>query len=180
MSQPKYESYAKIAFVGRLDSYHKGLDIALKALCLIKNQGHKFKFTIFGEGPDLFYLNKLVLNLGLTKDVVFSGYVSDIRKVWIHNEILFIPSRMEGCAVAMTEAMGFGRPAIATAVGGPSLIKDGVNGFIAEAAETSCVVKALTRALESKSHWHSIRSCAYETIINTIPGNSSDIFLEEI
>jgi len=172
---------ASLAFVGRLDKFHKGLDLALCALKELKSQGAHFRFTLYGDGPDRDYLGQLVRHLGLGSEVVFAGYADSVEKVWAENEILFMPSRHEGCAVAMTEAIGFGRPVVATAVGGaPEWIEDGVTGFLAAAPERNLVAEALRRAMTERSHWPEMGRAAHAKFKAKMPERPAKVFLEAL
>ena len=172
---------ARIAFVGRLDAFHKGLDLALCALKELKDEGERFRFTLYGEGPDREYLGRLVSYLGLGKEVVFAGYAESVQKVWEENELLFMPSRHEGCAVAMTEAIGFGRPVVATAVGGaPEWVEDGVTGFLAAAPTVSLAADALRRAMSERSRWPEMGLAAHTKFKQTMPDRPTRVFLEAL
>lgn len=172
---------ARIAFVGRLDVFHKGLDLALLALAKVKKVGGNFRFTLYGDGPDRHYLEALVHRVGLQDRVTFSGYSANLPTIWQSNEILLLPSRHEGCAVAMTEAMGFGRPVIATAVGGaPEWIQEGSTGFLAASPEETLVFDALRRALAQREQWKEMGLAAHAKIkreLNPQPGRG---FLETL
>lgn len=172
---------ARIAFVGRLDTYHKGLELALLALAQAREEGCEFRFTLYGDGPDRHYLEALVQRLVLQDCVTFAGYSADLPTIWHSNEILLLPSRHEGCAVAMTEAMGFGRPVIATAVGGaPEWVEDGVTGFLAAAPEETLVFGALRRALAQRERWKEMGKAAHLTFKERMPERPARVFLEAL
>jgi glycosyltransferase involved in cell wall biosynthesis len=172
---------ARIAFVGRLDAFHKGLDLALCALKELKAEGKRFRFTLYGGGPDREYLGRLVSYLDLGNEVVFAGYAESVEKVWEENELLFMPSRHEGCAVAMTEAIGFGRPVVATAVGGaPEWVEDGVTGFLAAAPTVSLATNALRRAMSERSRWPDMGRAAHAKFKQTMPERPARVFLEAL
>lgn len=172
---------ARVAFVGRLDVYHKGLELALLALARAKEDGGKFRFTLYGDGSDRSYLEALVQRLGLQDWVTFAGYSADLATIWESNEILFLSSRHEGCAVAMTEAMGFGRPVIATAVGGaPEWIEDGVTGFLAAAPEEALVLDALRRALAQRERWKGMGAVAHTKFKERMRERPTRVFLEAL
>lgn len=172
---------ARFAFVGRLDVFHKGLDLALLALAKFKKDGGNFRFTLYGDGPDRPYLEALVQRLGVQDWVTFAGYSADLATIWQSNEILLLPSRHEGCAVAMTEAMGFGRPVIATAVGGaPEWLEDGVTGFLAGAPEKAMVYGALRRALAGRDSWKEMGLAAYTKFKQIMPERPARVFLEAL
>lgn len=175
---PESSSIARIAFVGRLDSFHKGLDLGLQALKIAKQAGHRFAFTLYGRGNDFNYLESLVHHFALKDEVHFAGYTDDIRSVWLQNEILFLPSRMEGCAVALTEAMSFGRPVITTTVGGgPEWIEDGETGYLALAPNTDLISAKLIAALQSRDQWLKMGFRAYKKIARLLPPRPASSFL---
>jgi glycosyltransferase involved in cell wall biosynthesis len=172
---------ARLAFVGRLDTHHKGLDLALCALKELMKEGARFRFTLYGEGPDREYLGQLVRHFGLEDQVVFAGYATRIQDIWEENEILFMPSRHEGCAVAMTEAIGFGRPVVATAVGGaPEWVEDSVTGFLAAAPTVALVAEALRRAISQRNSWRQLGEAAHRKFKATMPPRPAKVFLEAL
>ena len=56
----------------------KGVDETLQAISLIKKK--KFKYYIVGEGDDLERLKNKAKSLNLSKHVIFTGYISDIKR----------------------------------------------------------------------------------------------------
>jgi len=180
LAWPRNEE-ARLMCVGRLDTLHKGLDIGLQALALLKASGHRFRLTICGEGPDREYLGDVAGYLGLSQEVFFAGQVGSIEKVWAEHEVLFLPSRYEGCSVALTEAMGFGRPVIATAVGGaPEWIEDGVTGFLAPAPQQALIHQALERALAARVRWPEMGQAAHAKFKGKMPERPARVFLEAL
>lgn len=171
-------SMARIAFVGRLDVFHKGLDLALQALSILKQKQLAFHFTLYGEGPDKSYLISLSRYLGLEKSITFAGYSQDLKAVWESNHMLLMPSRMEGCAVALTEAMGFGRVVLTTPVGGANeLIHDSVTGYIAKAPQSQLIADKLIDAFSNKQRWPEIGRNAFTAVSALIPNNPAKAFL---
>jgi len=178
---PPKSAEPRIAFVGRLDVFHKGLDVALLALAKLKEAGSSFLFSLYGDGPDRPYLESLVEHLDLGECVRFEGYSSNLPTIWHSNEILLMPSRHEGCAVAMTEAMGFGRPVIATAVGGaPEWIEDGGTGFVAAAPTVDLVTEALFRAMAERPRWREMGLAAHAKFKAKMPERPGRVFLEAL
>jgi len=175
------KSRPALALVSRLDADHKGIDLALEALGRIQKEGTDFVFTLYGSGPDEAKLRGMVAALGLQEKVRFAGYAEDVEKVWRENEILLLPSRREGCAVAMTEALGFGRPVIATAVGGaPDWIEDGREGFLCAAADADRLTETLRRALQERSRWREMGEAAHRNIKERLPARPARLFLESL
>lgn len=169
------------ALVSRLDADHKGIDLALEALGRLQQEGAEFAFTMYGSGPDEGKLRGMAEKLGLQEKVCFAGYAEDVGKVWRENEILLLPSRREGCAVAMTEAMGFGRPVIATAVGGaPDWIEDGIEGFLCATADAGQLTQTLRRALQERGRWREMGEAAHRKIKERLPARPARLFLESL
>jgi glycosyltransferase involved in cell wall biosynthesis len=76
-----------------------------------------------------------------------------------------LPSRFEGNALAMIEAMLCGRMPIVTDVGRASeLIDDNRNGFIAAAPTLDLLDDALERAWQRRHEWQAMGALASETI----------------
>lgn len=169
------------ALVSRLDADHKGIDLALEALGRLHQEGTDFLFTMYGSGPDEEKLRRMAEKLGLQEKVSFAGYADDVEKVWRENKILLLPSRREGCAVAMTEAMAFGRPVIATAVGGaPDWIEDGKEGFLCAVADAGQLTQTLRRALQERDRWREMGEAAHRKIKERLPARPARLFLESL
>jgi glycosyltransferase involved in cell wall biosynthesis len=62
--------------------------------------------------------------------------------------VVCVPSRREGYGVAAREAMAWGRPVVATAVGGlPDAIRDGENGLLAPPGDVASLRSGIERLL---------------------------------
>lgn len=57
-------------------NFHQGLDIAIRAFYMAKNDLSNAQFNIYGDGPERSLLEKMVSDLGLEKQVIFRGRVS--------------------------------------------------------------------------------------------------------
>ncbi|MFA5008218.1 MAG: glycosyltransferase family 4 protein [Candidatus Omnitrophota bacterium] len=83
----------ELAFVGRLVT-DKGVDILLRALKLLAECGQTPHLTIIGDGPEKNNLQKLVKDLSLERQVVFSGVKkgSELAEFLNEHKILVVPS----------------------------------------------------------------------------------------
>lgn len=153
----------QFAMVGNLVTRHKGQDTVISILSGDRWKAQDFHLNIYGKGPDEKDLKDMVAKAELQHKVSFHGHVSDIRKVWEQNQVLLMPSHMEGVALAMVEAMLCGRLIVATDVGGHGdWIDDGVNGFLAEDSSVAAFDAALNRAYAQKHSWPAIAMRAHE------------------
>ncbi|KDM93388.1 glycosyltransferase family 4 protein [Photobacterium galatheae] len=100
----------QIAFVGRL-SHEKGPDrfVELARRC------PAFQFDCYGDGP-----LKTALAQNCPANLHFHGMQADMSDIWPNIGLLIMPSRHEGLPMAALEALSFGIPVIATAVGAMS------------------------------------------------------------
>ena len=63
--------------------------------------------------------------------------------------VVVVPSRREGYGVVAREAMAYGRPVVATAVGGlVDAVKDGVTGLLVPPRDSRSLRKAMLRLLD--------------------------------
>jgi hypothetical protein len=117
----------RIGFVGRL-SYEKGPDIFYElAESMLTNK--QVQFHLFGDGPmrdRIPQLNNLNYH-GLTPR----------DDIWQHLDALLICSREEGLPMTLLESMAHYKIVISSPVGAiPSIINNGVNGFLMKSANT--------------------------------------------
>lgn len=123
-----------VGIVGRLvpiKNHKLFLEAARKVLDK-KGGTLKVKFVIIGDGELRDDIHKHARLLGLEKDVLFTGWISDLAEAYADMDIVVITSLNEGTPVSLIEAMASARPVIATDVGGvKDLVIDGENGFLA-------------------------------------------------
>lgn len=143
-----------LASIARLNVAHKGQDIILEVLSDEQWQHRDWRLSIYGTGEDAAYLQELSAYYGLSDRVAFRGQTDNIREVWQTHQALVLPSRLEGTPLVLVEAMLCGRLVIGTAVAGiPEWIRDGRNGFIADAPTVNCFAAALESAWQQRAHW---------------------------
>ena len=103
--------------------------------------------TIVGEGGYRNNLEKQVKEDGLSKRILFEGPQRNIRKYFEQADGFVYPSILqEVFGISIVEAMEAGVPCIGFRVGGiPEIIKDGVNGFIAEDISVQGLIYAISK-----------------------------------
>jgi glycosyltransferase involved in cell wall biosynthesis len=155
------EAEARFAVVARLDSASKGLDLLITALAAALQGIPNWRVDFFGRGPDEAALRAQADACGLAGRVQFCGFQSDVREIWSQHHLLLLPSRREGCSLAMLEALACGRPVLMTDVGGASdWIEAGINGFVCAPGDTEALAQALSRAWEARGRWHAMGQAA--------------------
>lgn len=120
-----------IGFVGRLD-HEKGPDQFLKAAHMVHNKKPNIHFAVVGEGAMSKELNKLCLDLQLSKYVHFVKWQEANWTVYPAFDMLAHTSRSDGTSLVLLEAMACGLPTVAIRVGGvPEIVEHGSTGLLA-------------------------------------------------
>ncbi len=116
-----------LTYIGVLSNI-KGVDLLIDAFNDVRSNA---TLIIVGEGPER---NRLEEMAG--PDIEFAGHVDHdiLHTVYRRSDAIIVPSLWpEPLSRVLLEAAYFGKPVLATAVGGsPEVIKDGYNGLLAE------------------------------------------------
>lgn len=147
------ERDSTVLSVGRLVHY-KGHSFLIEAAAkLVHYEGLRFRVVIVGDGPLRRRLQDLVASLGLSDIVFFAGHVPEGPRLWQYYSSASIyvqPSLTEAFGLAVLEAMYFGLPVVASAVGGlADLVKDGETGLLVRPADVASLQNALGVLLRS-------------------------------
>lgn len=92
----------------------------------------RIRLTIGGNN-EVERLKNIIANPTFVSNVKFCGWViNDFKTKYFRAcDAYILPSHFEGLPVSILEAMSFGKPVIATNVGGiPSIVKKGYNGWL--------------------------------------------------
>ena len=117
----------KITFglIGNYSSRYKGIDVAIRALALVKDELPDWGLEVLGSGDSQFY-SDLAREHGVAKRVKFVGSLPSGQPVydWLDNVDIYLqPSFQEGLPRALVEAMSRGCPALASSIAGiPELL----------------------------------------------------------
>lgn len=95
--------------------HRKGIDRLLEAMSVVTEAYPKAQLGIAGSGPERDRLERQAVELGISENVTFLGFVSEKRKrALLHQSNVFVlPSRQEGFGIAVLEAMATGTPVVA-------------------------------------------------------------------
>jgi glycosyltransferase involved in cell wall biosynthesis len=111
---------------------NKGHKVLLEALALLKDGYPNIRCQIVGEGEEEAKLKKLVQDLHIESQVHFLGIRWDIPEILSSSDLLVLPTiAREGLPLSILEAMAYGVPVVASAVGGiPEIIEHDKNGYL--------------------------------------------------
>jgi glycosyltransferase involved in cell wall biosynthesis len=137
-------SFPVIGTVAVLEE-RKGHPFLLQAAAHLKQQGHRLRYRIAGDGSQRERLQKLALELGLSEDIEFVGFIRDVPDFLSSIDIFVLPSLFEGLGVAVLEAMAAGKPVVATDVGGLSeLVDDRRTGLLVPPRDSRALARAIS------------------------------------
>ena len=126
-------------------SQQKGLNYLIEAAARVPQA----MFLLAGEGPERQSLELQANELGLHSRVLFLGYRNDIPDLLALCDLFVLPSVYEGMPIALIEAMGAGKPVIATDLPGcKELITHGENGWIIPAADSLTLADSIQMLLK--------------------------------
>lgn len=144
-----------VAVLSRLNAM-KGLEYFLEAVTVVSRRFPNARFMIIG-GPDqkndLNYkadIESYANSLGLSRQVIFTGFRTDVQEILPEIDISVLPSLSEGLSNSLLESMAAGVPVIATNVGGtPEAVEDGVTGMLVPPRDSDALAQAMSLLLEN-------------------------------
>ena len=154
----------RLVFVGRLVKV-KGVQIALEAIKICKENGYNLSFTIVGDGEYRERLEKTAKELALNQNCSFVGTRRDVPQILANSDI-FVHSCIweEGFGIGIVEAMAAGKICVCSNSGAiPEIITDGVDGFLAEKGNPKALAEVIMKAIDNKEQWEHIQNRAIMT-----------------
>jgi glycosyltransferase involved in cell wall biosynthesis len=138
-----------VLFVGRLINL-KGVYDLLEAFRLLKLSIPTARLFIAGYGEEEKGMKRVVEEDGIG-NVTFLGKVDkeEVARYMKSCELMILPSYSEGFPLVLAEAMACGLPIVTTNVRGlPEIVKDGVNGCLAEPGDCKNLAVKMRLLLE--------------------------------
>ncbi len=138
-----------VAVVGRL-SPEKGHRYFVEAFELLSKRDDRVTAILVGDGQERRNLERMISDKGLASKILLAGYQDDVSSFYHASDIVCMPSLAEGMPVAALEAMMFGKPVVASRVGGvPEVVIDGGTGRLVEPADPAALAEALESFVEN-------------------------------
>ncbi len=149
-----------ILFVGLLNQ-RKGVDIFIKTLKGIKEN---FIAFIVGDGPKRKEYETMAKDL--KNKIIFAGFRKDVGRFYKSADILFFPSRGEGLAGAIMEAMLCKIPVITTRIPCSTDLVGKENGFLCKVDDVDCFKQKLEVLIKDKELRKRLGERGYRKIQN--------------
>ena len=124
----------------------KRVQDVLRSFRNLRERGVDATLCMVGDGPDREPAERLALELGIARHVLWVGYQRDISPYYSLFDTLILPSANEGTPVVAIEALAASRPVVATRVGGvPDVVTEGEDGFLVEVGDIDGLASSLER-----------------------------------
>jgi len=143
-----------ILFVGMLTE-RKGVDIFIKVVGRLLDEGHDVKGLIVGDGSEREEFESMTKHCWPPYDklywgdyITFTGGRKDVLNFYKDADVLLLPSMGEGLPGVVMEAMASGLPCIATDEGcTPDLIENGKDGFLVKPFDVEGYYQAVKQVM---------------------------------
>jgi len=144
-----------LLFVGRM-AYNKRVDLLVEAVAKTKTRVPNAKLLLVGDSSSDPVLREVVAaarvraeELGVSRDVVWTGQVEDLRSYYRLADVYVTASLHEGFAVPLIEAMACGLPVVASRAGAmPWVLEDA--GLLYSPGQVDDLADAIVRVLEDR------------------------------
>lgn len=134
--------------VGRLTAV-KNLGALVRVFARLSGKHPEWDLVILGEGPDRTDLESAIRKLGLQERILLPGLVGNVGEWHARSDLYVLTSHSEGFPMALAEALCHGLPAVSVDcdTGPRDIIRHGVDGLLAKAADESALEQALDRLM---------------------------------
>jgi glycosyltransferase involved in cell wall biosynthesis len=154
----------RVLFLGRMHP-QKNLLRLLDAWAEVRRRVAA-NLMLAGDGPQRGELEAAARRLGVADSVHFLGPVQNPIEVLRAADVFVLPSVAEGMSNSLLEAMSAGVPIIASSIGGNTdLLRDGVNGLMADPLDPAAWTRAIVQLLEEPATAARLGAAARESVV---------------
>lgn len=154
-----------IGTAGALE-YIKGIHFFLGAAQRVLTRFPAARFLISGSGPEEERLRQLARSLEIHSSITFVPSLNDFSAAIEAMDVFCLTSLQQGLGTIMLEAMGRGRPVIATDTGGvSSAVRHHENGLIVRPGDIDSLADAMIELLSDPSTARQLGQRARELVI---------------
>lgn len=163
VARPPKRAPFELLFVGRLVE-RKGLRYVLDAILRLRDR-YDVSLRVVGDGPLRPWLEARTAELGLRDRVNFEGFVlkEELGRRFAECDVFVLPAVVdakgdtEGLGVVLVEALSYGKPVVASAVGGiTDVVRDGETGLLVPPGDAEALARAITTYIEEPERARSL------------------------
>lgn len=140
-----------VIMMARLDQ-QKQVDHAIEAFARVAKRLPKARLEIYGRGPDMPALKRLVHDLGMSKRITLMGFSTQPNLAYQRASLCIMTSRYEGAPLTLQEAMSFGCPVISYDLryGPADIIEHGVSGLLVPYGNRRAMADRIVATLQDR------------------------------
>jgi glycosyltransferase involved in cell wall biosynthesis len=155
-----------VLYVGRMVKA-KGVDVLIVTLSDLLKQGAKVRGLLVGDGPDLPYFINLAKQLGIEKNVIFTGNVPAEKKILYYSmaDVFVLLSIHEPQGRVLLEAMSAGVPVVAFKSSGVAEIVPPDVGILLEDRSAIVAKEAILQLLSDERKTKKMRENARKFVV---------------
>lgn len=151
LDKPEAET-VRLLYVGRLVA-SKSPEVLLEAMALLQEMNlPPFELELVGDGSQRSALEQMIIERGLGKRVIFSGWVGhpDLITHYRRADLFVTATTWEGMPNTVLEAMACGLPVVGTAAPGmDQLVADARNGYLVPVKDAAALADRLGRLIDN-------------------------------
>ncbi|MGD8937508.1 MAG: glycosyltransferase family 4 protein, partial [Thiogranum sp.] len=154
----------RIAALGRFDTV-KGLDVFIRALAQLQQQGCEFRATLGGTGVEERRLRQLLTQLDLCPRVSMPGWVEDVESFLSGADLLCVPARSDAFGLTPLQGAIAGVPLVLSrATGHLEMFAPEREALFCDIDDPDSTARQMLRILDDSTLAERLRSAAFERV----------------
>jgi len=144
------ENAPVVGMVARLAPQKGPLEF-VRAAALVGRRFPEVRFALIGDGPLQPQVETLARELGVANRLTLAGHRAEAPALTQAFDVAVVASLSEGSSLTAMEAMAWGKPVVATAVGGVrEVVADGETGVLVPPGDAQALAEAVARLLADR------------------------------
>jgi glycosyltransferase involved in cell wall biosynthesis len=174
------DAWPLVGCIGRL-SEQKAQHYLIEAVALLTNKYPRIKLVLVGEGELRPFLEEQIHRLALSSNVSLLGECENIADLLNVFDVYAMSSQWEGVGRALTEAMYWGLPVVATPVNGvKELIHHEKTGLLVPPRTPMALAAAINRLVSDATLAKQLGANARQKAMELMDGRRMVLAIEEI
>ncbi len=152
-SKPLIEKENDILYLGNAGRMveQKGQDILLEVAAVLKQRDIQFKLLIAGDGKLEKSLKEKAAHLKLNENVIFTGFLSNIKDLMRSIDVFVLSSHWEGFGYVLAEAMACEKPVVAFDISSnPEIVQHNHTGFLVRYPDKNKMAEKICELYQDK------------------------------
>jgi glycosyltransferase involved in cell wall biosynthesis len=169
-----------VGSIGRL-SEQKAQHVLVEAVARLREKYPKIQLLLVGEGPRRPFLEERIRELGIAAHASLTGEQKNVTELLNVFDVYATSSLWEGLGRALTEAMYWGLPIVATPVNGVrEVIRHEDTGLLVPTRDPQALADAIDRLLDGPALAQRVGAAARRTAVSLMDGRQMVLAIERL